>query len=238
MQNTLYRRYHKSADKSTEVILKFYGKSIDTSEEGNTESGKLFVLPVPVDGKGEGMSGEYVVRNSAPTLAGIKTAALFSCPYGSKKEFLRELRALNCLLVPKGIRVIPVRYDEKRVLVYVYRPAMLREDLAQGEAMHILQKAGYTDSNQEKCIRRLICRLNARGEFPHEIGLFLGYPAEDVKGFMEHRGRDFKCCGLWKVYGDEERAKRLFAAYRRCTAFYCSAVLAGKTLEELADDWG
>ena len=27
------------------------------------------------------------------------------------------------------------------------------------------------------------------GEFPHEVGLFLSYPPEDVKGFIDHRAR-------------------------------------------------
>ena len=34
------------------------------------------------------------------------------------------------------------------------------------------------------------------GEFPHEVGLFLGYPPEDVKGFIDHRANNFKCAGL------------------------------------------
>lgn len=59
------------------------------------------------------------------------------------------------------------------------------------------------------------------GEFPHEVGLFLSYPPEDVKGFIDHRTNNFKCAGLWKVYGDEEKARSLFAKYknaRRSTA--------------------
>ena len=34
---------------------------------------------------------------------------------------------------------------------------------------------------------RLIKRLNEDAEFPHEIGLFPGYPPEDVRGFIENR---------------------------------------------------
>ena len=37
------------------------------------------------------------------------------------------------------------------------------------------------------------------GEFPHEVGLFLSYPPEDVKGFIDHRANNFKCAGLWTV---------------------------------------
>ena len=34
------------------------------------------------------------------------------------------------------------------------------------------------------------------GELPHEVRLFLSYPPEDVKGFIDHRANDFKCAGL------------------------------------------
>ena len=54
-------------------------------------------------------------------------------------------------------------------------------------------------------------------EFPHEIGLFLGYPPEDVAGFIRHQGSHYKLCGKWKVYGDVERAKALFCEYDRCS---------------------
>jgi hypothetical protein len=53
--------------------------------------------------------------------------------------------------------------------------------------------------------------LSARFETekcPHEIGLFLGYPPEDVDGFIRHKGADYALCGGWKVYGDVEYARR------------------------------
>ena len=72
------------------------------------------------------------------------------------------------------------------------------------------------------------------GEFPHEVGLFLSYPPEDVKGFIDHRACGFKCAGLWKVYGDEEKARTLFAKYRKCTEIYCALWQSGSRLEQLA----
>lgn len=180
------------------------------------------------------MYEECVVRNCAPTLAGIKTASLFTCPYENKEQFLRAIRRMNRLLVPKGIRIIPLRYDAGRVLVYLYRPDKLQGDFSDGEALRILQEAGYSDLRQESCILELIRRLNAKEEFPHEIGLFLGYPPEDVRGFIDHRGNDCKCVGCWKVYGDEVRAKHLFAAYKKCTAQYCRWLSMGASVERLA----
>jgi hypothetical protein len=65
-------------------------------------------------------------------------------------------------------------------------------------------------------------------------GLFLSYPPEDVKGFIDHRAGGFKCTGLWKVYGDEEKARSLFEKYRKCTEIYCTLWQSGSKLEQLA----
>lgn len=44
--------------------------------------------------------------------------------------------------------------------------------------------------------------MEARGL--NEVGLFLGYPPEDVRCFMNDSRRGVKCTGCWKAYGDEE----------------------------------
>ena len=112
------------------------------------------------------MSEEQVVRNCAPTLAGLKTGNLFACPYESREDLLDFLRSLK---------------------------------------------------QQE--------------DFPHEIGLFLSYPPEDVKGFLEHR--PCKCVGCWKVYENEEAAKKTFAKYKACTRVYCRQLASGIDIERL-----
>ena len=77
-------------------------------------------------------------------------------------------------------------------------------------------------------------RLDEGEEFPHEIGLFLGYPVEDVKGFINNKAARAKCVGCWKVYGDEEKARRLFNQYRKCTRVYEKQWCEGKPLTKLA----
>lgn len=84
-----------------------------------------------------------------------------------------------------------------------------------------------------QCIVHLMDRLAAREGFPHEIGLFLGYPPEDVRGFIENNAKCSKCVGAWKVYGDERAAKRLFAKYEKCTNVYVRQHANGNTIERL-----
>ena len=177
------------------------------------------------------MSEEIVVRNCAPTLAGLKTGNLFAAEYHSPQEVRDQVRRLNRVLVPRGLRAMPLHYGRRRALIYLYRPGRLRQDLRKAQAEAILRSRGYDPEKPEQCIRRLRLRLGAEGEFPHEIGLFLGYPPEDVAGFIGHG--TCKCVGCWKVYGDEESAKKTFRQYKACTEVYCNRMRMGATLREL-----
>ncbi len=176
---------------------------------------------------------EMLVRNCAPTLAGIKTGNMFSCPFEDEQKIRFYLRGLNLALRKKGLRVIPLRYKNGNALIYVYRPVLLIRDLGSPEASRILESFGYGNASADICISKLRKRLDESEEFPHEIGLFLGYPPEDVKGFINNSG-GCKYSGLWKVYGDVEKAKNLFSKYKRCTATYCAMHKNGKSIDGLA----
>ena len=39
--------------------------------------------------------------------------------------------------------------------------------------------------------------------------------------------------GEWKVYGDADKAKEIFAKYRKCTEVYCAQFAQGKSIERL-----
>ena len=156
------------------------------------------------------MSDEMFVRCCAPTLAGIKTGSMFSCEYSDREEMTDELRRLNRVLSAGEMCILPLRYHDGK------------------------EEAGYTGLRYQQCIRRLIRRIGNGNEFPHEIGLFLSYPPEDVRGFIENHAQNYKCIGYWKVYGDEEKARRTFEKYRKCTDSYRRSVKAGHKLAELA----
>lgn len=180
------------------------------------------------------MSEENLVRQCAPTLAGIKTGTIFPVPFESLPELTEEIRALNRLLVPKGLRLLPLRYQGKTALLYLYRPSDLRRDLKDQLAVSLLKDAGYSGKNSEECVVHLAKRFQAGGDFPHEVGLFLSYPPQDVRGFIENHAVNYKCVGLWKVYGDVEQAQTLFAKYRKCTDIYCALWRAGSGIGQLA----
>ena len=108
------------------------------------------------------------------------------------------------MLHEKGIRILVLRRTDRNVLLYVYRPDYLDRDLGCPLAKQILESRGYCCSSSGKCIAQLIRHMAEDGKFPHEVGLFLGYPPEDVRCFMEDTRRGVKCTGCWKAYGNEE----------------------------------
>lgn len=178
------------------------------------------------------MSDELVIRCCAPTLAAIKTGSLFSCGFESREALTESLRLVNQCLLRKGVRAFPLRYQDGRALIYLYRPQMLERDLKDPVAEAILRENGYPEGRPIARIAYLIRRLRECASFPHEIGLFLGYPAVDVRGFIEHKA--CKCTGLWKVFeSDEEEARRMFARCRRCTNAYVRRNQEGWSLSRL-----
>ena len=179
------------------------------------------------------MSDEFLIRCCAPTMARLKTGNMFSCAFESKKAMMDELRRLNQRLGRKGLRILPLRWRAGKALLYLYRPKQLERDLRDPLSRKLLSECGYASVNANACLSRLISRLRADDGFPHEVGLFLGYPPADVDGFM-HRKDECKLCGLWKVYDDVERAARQFSRCRHCTEVYLRCLARGFSLDRLA----
>ena len=185
--------------------------------------------------RGGALPEDLVIQHCSPTLAGLKTASLFSCDCPSLVEVKEQVRRLNRILVPKGLSALLLRcVGNGRALIYLYRPDRLEQDLSDERATDILEQMGYSCTNCTGCLVELVKRVRSMPEFPHEIGLFLGYPPEDVAGFIRHKGKCCKCVGCWKVYGDAEQAQRRFDQYQRCTRTYYDFWCKGISLSRLA----
>ena len=173
-----------------------------------------------------------LVLYASPTLSGLKSASLFTRSFPTRQEMLVTLLHQNRSLSPKGLHLLPLSYHRNRVCLYLYRPTLLARDLSHPMARALLWQLGYP-SSCAACIVHLMKKLRTQDHFPHEIGLFLGYPPEDVCGFMEHGPDCCKCTGCWKVYGDEEAARKKFAQYKKCTRVYCDRWAKGTDIERL-----
>lgn len=180
------------------------------------------------------MSEELIIEHCSPTLAGIKTGNMFSVKVTEETDIINDVRELNRILRKKGLRVIPLKKTSGYALIYIYRPEYLKKDLSDPIALSILKKKGYEPANPDCCIAQLIRYLKDDSSFPHEIGLFLGYPPTDVECFMNNTRKGVKCCGCWKAYSEPDKAKKVFERYKKCTESYRKLNKRGKTLAQLA----
>lgn len=161
------------------------------------------------------MSIEFVVKQSGPTLAGIKAGNLFSVDCHDPCECKKIISDLNRQLSPKGVMVIPVRFWDGKVQVYVYRKKLLEAELGKGEAKEILEEKGYRLKGVCSLVSQLVKRLKEGESFPHEVGLFLSYPPRDVRCFLNKEENHCKGKSLWRAYGDEKKAVETSLRYKK-----------------------
>ena len=158
---------------------------------------------------------------ASPALLGRKQANLFSFSMNSLTDYRKEIERYQKELAPLGISVeyLYCRYD--RVYLLVYRKDMMLQYLRQPAVKEFLIGEGYPETvGEEVSLYQTLCILRKHimqgAEFPHEVGFFFGYPAEDVFAFIREKGRNYKLVGDWKVYGDGKAALRTFRSYARC----------------------
>lgn len=173
---------------------------------------------------------EQLVRSCSPTLAGLKTGNLFR--YRCRRETRREVGGWRRRLSEKGIQIRVMRFDDDYVLVYVYRVEMLERDLGDPGISAFLRDSGYDTDDAEGCVEMLRKRMVSE-DFPHEVGLFLGYPLNDVLGFINNCGRDCRFCGCWKVYDNEHQTREQFVRFKECSRTFMERYSSGIGVIEL-----
>lgn len=163
---------------------------------------------------------ELLVDQCATTLAGVKPSSLFRYQGSAPGEARYQAELWSRKLAPHGLtlQILKTCPQTGACMLLLYRADWLRRILSEQANRRFLGQRGYPqDADLRQLLELLSQRLCLERDYPHEIGIFLGYPLEDVVGFIQNRGRNFTCCGYWKAYGDPAAARRRFAQYRRCT---------------------
>lgn len=174
-----------------------------------------------------------LVSYCSPTLASIKVANMFSASYSSFESVESEIERMNSRLNPKGVKMVVLSFSEQKVLVFVYRVGALAQILARSDTQEFLIPYGYCTNDIDSSLEKLKSRFSECSCFPHEIGIFLGYPLVDVEGFIREKGNNYKLSGTWKVYGSEKEAISYFEKMRKCISTYKRLFLNGVSLDRL-----
>lgn len=167
----------------------------------------------------------------AQVLKGIKASNLITLAKGALEEVRRALLGTE-------ITVALMAVNERTEVLLLYRYPMLSALLDKEEIQEFLRAHGYTQSDTASVLlglrRRYTAYLAGEGEFPHELGVLLEYPVEDVKDFIRCKGEEYLFTGYWKVYHNPAKAKARFCQFDRAREFAMQQVIDGRPLSEVA----
>jgi hypothetical protein len=115
------------------------------------------------------------------------------------------------------VTFIVLQAKPQAFLLLCYNRKQLERHLAHAGIRALLHKTGYeAGASCASQVAELCRRIGANDSFPHEIGLFIGYPAKDVAAFMGLVKLPFTCQGPWKIYGNPVQSLGLAEQYRCC----------------------
>ena len=183
--------------------------------------------------KDERQFEQLLAAHCAPVLKNRKTANMFHIERDRFHDLAALLRTYQQKLSQKGIDFALFQAECPRVTVFVYQQRRLSLLLQRSDIQAFLSDYGYPSGALSAILQHLDHRLSLCESYPHEIGIFLGFPLYDVIGFIEQR----RCLlqGYWNVYRYPQAARRLFALYDRCIRELqadCMAVPASNSSSE------
>jgi hypothetical protein len=162
----------------------------------------------------------FLALETAEILEGVKPGNLINVT-SRRQPCDRNLYALwqaygEELVEAGGLSVKVMRERNDSLLLFIYDSAALSRLLAENRVRTMLNRAGYWQiTDLDKILAELKERIGS-GSFPHEVGIFLGYPLKDVAAFMGWALIPFTCQGPWKIYGDPRRSLETAASHHEC----------------------
>lgn len=168
----------------------------------------------------------------APLITGLKVSNLLIIPKGNEEVVKRILNRT-------GISFYRLIQTKTKTTFLLFRRNELEEFLSDENVRNVFMKAGYKSLQIGKILRTFSLRYEAymQGDksFPHEMGLLLGYPVEDVVGFVENNGKNFLYSGYWKVYENQKAKVKLFDKFKVAEETLIHLLSNGLSMSDIID---
>lgn len=168
----------------------------------------------------------------APLITGLKVSNLLIIPKGNEE-------VVKLILNRTGISFYRLIQTRTKTTFLLFRRNELEEFLSDENVKNVFIRAGYKSLQIGKILRTFSLRYEAymQGDksFPHEMGLLLGYPVEDVVGFVENNGKNFLYSGYWKVYENQKAKVKLFDKFKVAEETLIHLLSNGLSMSDIID---
>lgn len=179
----------------------------------------------------EGRLGFQVAVQCAPVLKDVKISNLITVKAGGWHKIRADLKKSRIICVP-------LYMDKEKEVLFLYRYKRLENYLRQKSVRRFLRKYGYGQVDIAFVLKNLRIRYElyaGSGQgFPHELGVLLEYPVEDVEGFIANRGQNSLMSRYWKVYHNKQEAERRFHLYDEAKEQALWEIVSGSPLYKIA----
>lgn len=173
-----------------------------------------------------------IVMQCAPVIAGLKISNLLIVGNHNREH-------VKTILKKTGLCWKELLNLNNQTTFLVYQSEKLKEYLMQQNVQDLMKRLGYQSCTQQELVENVQKKYRDymvyRGAFPHEMGLLLGYPAEDVYGFIENDGKNFLFSGYWKVYENMPAKKKLFMKFEQARETMLQLISCGISIIDVID---
>lgn len=168
---------------------------------------------------------KWLIELLGPVILGAKAGEIISFPtfapdYEQKMYYVKEL-----FKDKKSIKYREIDMCGQCRKIFFYNPQKMDRVLSDSRIRKFLDILDYPrHEDSEAIFDYFIEKMHTSSEFPHEIGIFLGYPLKDVMGFMGYGSLKLTKTHAWKVYGDSRISDMVYKEIREARDFMRSII--------------
>lgn len=178
-----------------------------------------------------------IVTQCAPLILGKKISNILITEEENRKE-------AESIFHYAGFATYLLYQGNGKATILVYNKEIFWKYLEKEECNQFLEECGYHQKGKNAAVE-IFCKLAPRfsnymktkQKFPHELGILLGYPVKDVKGFIKNNGKNFLYSGYWKVYSDLQNALNTFEYYEWAKSILVKMLLEGFSIQKILGIW-
>lgn len=177
---------------------------------------------------------KFLIYNASLVISGAKPSATITIKKDKENLYDKWIRYGIDFLETINIKYIDLRESSNALIILIYNENQLSNYIFKEENKDFLIKLGYSN---ESNVNNYLCMLKNRyNQFncPHELGVFLGFPLNDVMDFMNCKDKKCLSCGYWLVYNNLQEAKETFNRYDKVKEHTVNYILSGRSSHNVA----
>ena len=177
---------------------------------------------------------KFLIYNASLVISGVKPSATITIKKDKENLYDKWIKYGIDFLESIDIQYINLRECSNALIIFIYNKDQLSKYVFRKDNKDFLMQLVY--SNKNDINNYLYMLKNRYKEFncPHELGVFLGFPLNDVMDFMNCKNKKCLSCGYWLVYNNLQEAQETFSMYDKVKEHTVNHILKGDSSHNVA----